>query len=490
MRAKKRLVVVSNRVPDKQGSHAGGLSVALQATLEASGGLWFGWSGGVSGKPELRRSSLRGVDYLTVDLTDHDCVDQYASFSNRALWPLLHSRPDLVEFSRVSWEGYQRVNGNVASALADELDPDDPVWIHDYHLIPLARRLRALGATNRIGFFLHVPFPSIDLITALPRHKDLFSALSAYDLVGFQTSADLSRFIEYMGASHGARCAALISTSGLDLYEVRMSDGRQFRAGSFPISVDTSWLGAQAGNAACDSTVARLKASLLDSSLILGVDRVDYSKGLPARFDAFQAFLEQRLPAGRDTTFLQIAPLSRIEVLEYQQLRASLEGQAGRINSSLSRPDWSPLRYVNQNFDRRTLTGFYRLADVGLVTPLRDGMNLVAKEFVACQDPADPGVLILSCFAGAANELTGALLVNPHDVEEVAEAIAAALAMPLLERQARWGAMMDLLRRWDVHAWARAFLSELGDWSREVPAAGEALIQPRARELRVVRGTV
>lgn len=469
MKLRNPLLAVSNRVLPFRDKQAGGLAIALGATMDARGGRWFGWSGEISGRVQVTCEERGGVRYLSADFTDRDDAEHYATFANRSLWPLLHSRPDLIVFSDVSWEGYNRVNRRIAGMLAKEAASNEVLWVHDYHLIPLAQWLRANGMRNRIGFFLHVPFPDIEMIANLPCHKELFSTLSSYDLVGFQTSHDLENFIDYMTELHQTRCIAINTSDGQSVYRVEMTNGTMFRAGVYPISIDTSLMAAQSALALTDTPVRQLKESLGGSSLILGVDRVDYSKGLPARFEAYRAFLEGQREGEADTTFLQIAPLSRTDVSEYQDLRSQLEGQAGSINSGLSRPDWTPLRYVNQNFDQRTLAGFYRLAKVGMVTPLRDGMNLVAKEFVACQDPADPGVLILSRSAGAANELTDALLVNPLDVEEVAQAIAQALSMSLFERKARWSRMMKRLQDWDVHAWADAFLSQLGESASEPP---------------------
>jgi trehalose 6-phosphate synthase len=450
-----RLVVVSNRVTMPNENRAGGLAVALRAALAEHGGLWFGWSGKRVREPSGQMHDVRDgkTRYSTVDLAYDDFEAYYNGFANRTLWPLLHFRLDLVDYTRETYAGYRRVNALFADRLASELEPDDIVWVHDYHLIPLAQRLRERGVANRIGFFLHVPMPSSDLLAALPEHLELFAALSSYDLVGFQTERDLERFQDYVRLHGRGRVVetGLMETAG----------GRRFRAGAFPIGIDTKTIVAQAARAVNKPTVRRLRDSLPGRRLAIGVDRLDYSKGLPERMRAFERHLERHPDQGGMLTFLQIAPVSRGEVPEYQKLRGELESLSGRINSRHAVPDWTPVRYVNRNFPHDVLTGFYRLADMALVTPMRDGMNLVAKEFVASQDPDDPGVLVLSRFAGAARELPDALLVNPYDMDGVADAIASACAMPLAERRERWRAMLDRIETYDIHAWRRDFLATL-----------------------------
>jgi trehalose 6-phosphate synthase len=451
-----RLVVVSNRVPlPNNASRAGGLAVALHSALEESGGMWFGWSGkrvrGESGERHVERDG--NIRYVTVDLSYNDFEAYYNGFANRTLWPLLHFRLDLVDYSRETWAGYLRVNALFADRLAQELREDDIVWVHDYHLIPLALRLRERGVGNRIGFFLHVPMPSADLLAALPAHRELFAALSSYDLVGFQTRRDLERFQDYVRLFGGGK----VISQG----ELETADGRRFQAGAFPISIDTERIARQSAAAVRKQAVQRLRASLTNRALAIGVDRLDYSKGLPERFRAFERYLDRYPEQRGHLTFLQIAPPSRGEVPEYQALRRTLEGLAGHINGMHAAPDWTPMRYVNRNFAHDVLTGFYRMADVCLVTPLRDGMNLVAKEFVASQPADDPGVLILSRFAGAASELGEAVQVNPYDLDGVADAIAMARAMPLGERRERWDAMMTWLRRHDITAWRKGYLGAL-----------------------------
>jgi trehalose 6-phosphate synthase len=456
-----RLVVVSNRVALPGENRAGGLAVALQAALEdrarqRRGGLWFGWSGKIdpnrSGR--LREEHADGITYATIDLSRRDHADYYNGFANRTLWPLLHFRMDLVDYSRETWAAYRRVNALFADKLAPMLRDDDLVWVHDYHLIPLAALLRERGLRAKTGFFLHVPMPSSDLLAALPQHGRLFEGLSAYDLVGFPTVRDLERFQDYVRLFGRGR----VLTPGL----LETAGGRRLRAGAFPISIDTAQIERQAAESSDKPSVRKLRESLSGRALAIGVDRLDYSKGLPERFRAFERYLLRHPKQRGNLTFLQIAPVSRGEVAEYKSLRQELEQLAGHVNGSHAEPDWTPMRYVNRNFAHPTLTGFYRMARIGLVTPLRDGMNLVAKEYVASQDPDNPGVLVLSTFAGAARELdAGALLVNPYDLDGVADTIAEAMLMRAPERKRRWQAMMDVLRRHDIHAWRRDYLDAL-----------------------------
>jgi trehalose 6-phosphate synthase len=451
-----RLVVVSNRIASPREVRPGGLAVAMQAALKESGGLWFGWSGKIDNhaEPVLHSETAGAVEYLGMGLSRADHDDYYAGFANRTLWPLFHFRPGLVDFRRRTYEGYLRVNALFADRLATRLRDDDVIWVHDYHLLPLGSLLRERGVRTSCGFFLHTPLPPQELLTMLPVHRELFSTLSAYDLVGFHTGRYVRCFRDYACDELDAE----INERGV--YSVE--GGRHsFRVGAFPIGIDTAQVASDARQASTHSAARRLRLSLEQRVLVIGVDRLDYSKGLPERFRAFALFLAGYPDWHRRVTLLQIAPSSRGEVREYRQVRRELEGIAGAINGRYAEPDWVPLRYVNKAYQQATLAGFYRLAKVGMVTPFRDGMNLVAKEYVAAQDPDDPGVLMLSRFAGAAEELDAALLVNPFDGEGMASALHAALVMPLAERKARWRSMMDVLEKQDVTAWRRSFLEAL-----------------------------
>ena len=450
-----RLIVVSNRVAVPGTQQSGGLATALRAALSQRGGIWFGWSGEARAKVSgnLHEQTEGPVRYLTMDLSRRDHSLYYTSFSNRTLWPLLHFRPDLVDYSRETFEGYRRVNALFADTLASLVREDDLVWVHDYHLIPLGSLLRERGVRARMGFFLHTPVPSGDLLSALPDHDRVFTRLAAYDLVGLQTERDLGHFRDYVR----------LITRGRVLGDGRLvsAEGRRFRAGAFPISIDTETIARQAVSALAEPPVRRLRDSLAGRVLAIGVDRLDYSKGLPERFAAYGRLFHRQKDARGRISFLQIAPPSRSEVPEYRDLRERLEQQSGHINGLYADPEWVPIRYVNRSYAHSTLTGFYRLAQVGVVTPFRDGMNLVAKEYLASQDAEDPGVLVLSCFAGAADELSSALIVNPFDVDGVAEALHAASTMRLEERRERWQEAMWHLERNDINTWCHNFLEAL-----------------------------
>jgi trehalose 6-phosphate synthase len=455
-----RLVIVSNRVAraEKGSQTSGGLVTGVLDALRENGGIWFGWSGEIAGKKPVEPgiTEADGLTYATVDLTREDYDGYYNGFCNAALWPLLHYRIDLVQFTRRDLAAYQRVNTLFATNLAPMLQPDDLVWVHDYHLIPMAENLRRAGANQRIGFFLHTPFPPLGVLAVLPHHDDLIESLCACDLVGFQTIDDLTAFHD----------AVVRGAGGEILPDGRVrAFGRTLRAGVFPIGVDTERIAEMAVPAVKSRTLRRFEQGLRDRQLIIGVDRLDYSKGLEHRFKAFGSFL-QCYPENRGRVcFLQIATATRSNVPEYRALRQRLGSLAGDIAGRFSELDWTPIQYLNRSFSHRSLFGFFRLSRIALVTPLRDGMNLVAKEYVAAQDPSDPGVLILSPFAGAADELTSAVIANPYDPDAVAEALQMAMQMPFEERSERWRAMMEVLRRNDVTAWRKSFLRSLDERS-------------------------
>jgi trehalose 6-phosphate synthase len=457
-----RLVLVSNRVVDPRKPAAGGLAVALGDVVADTGGMWFGWSGqvienGAPGEGELHRSQAGGILLATVDLSREDHHNYYLGYSNQALWPAFHYRLDLAEFERGFFEGYQRVNRLFARKLSGLLQPDDRIWIHDYHLIPLAAELRALGCTQRIGFFLHIPLPPPPILAAIPRHEMLLRWFFAYDLIGLQTRLDVDHF------GHFVQDEAQAQRLSDDRYRAY---GHTLCARAFPIGIDVDEFQRLARSRESQDTYAMLKDQYAKRRLLVGVDRLDYSKGLPQRFRAFRELLasypENRLSA----TLIQIASPSRETLHAYEDIRHELEGLSGEINGNYGELDWMPIRYIHRTWSRRRLAGLYRNARVALVTPLRDGMNLVAKEFIAVQDPEDPGVLVLSRFAGAAEQLREALLVNPYDISATAQTIQRALRMPPDERRERHAALFEHVKREDVHHWRRMFLAALADESQ------------------------
>ena len=483
-----RLAVVSNRVsvPTGDGAkRAGGLEVALRPALQRNGGVWIGWSGKIAARDQLRTRSIRhkNVEYVVTDLTKHDYQEYYNGFANRVLWPILHYRLDLAEFARRDLTGYFRVNDHFATQLEKVVAEDDLIWVHDYHLIPIADALRRRGRSNRIGFFLHVPFPPPEVLAAMPKHRQLIPLLMQYDVVGFQTAGDAGNFVRYLiSECNHARDLRVLEIDG---HQTALSlNGRQTRIGHFPVGIEPRVFQRLARRNMRSPLVQEMVASLDGRLLVIGVDRLDYSKGLVQRLDAFDHFLASHCDWIGKVTYLQITPANRSEIPEYAELEQALGAAAGRINGKYGEVSWTPIRYVNRVYSRAALAGLYRTARVGLVTPLRDGMNLVAKEYVAAQDPDDPGVLILSRFAGAAIEFRRALLVNPYDAESVAGAIAQALAMPLEERRARHQALLAEIHGYDVDRWQCEFLATLrGDGVVAVPSLGARVNAPHGSQI-------
>jgi trehalose 6-phosphate synthase len=467
-----RLVCVSNRISlPRRHAAPGGLAVGILSALRRTGGLWFGWGGDASdrepGEPDIH--VREGVTYATIDLKRRDFERYYNGYSNQVLWPLFHYFIKNFRFSAADYEAYHSVNRVFAQRLNPLLEEADVVWVHDYHLIPLGQRLRDLGVRQPIGFFLHIPFPNIEMLRVLPPYAELLRELCAYDVVGFQTENDLKAF--HSGVDHVFGPGA-----------VRV--GNRVRIGShtviadvFPIGIDLASVVEEASKTVHTDVVTRMAESLVGRKLMIGVDRLDYSKGLVERFAAYEHFLDAHPENQGHVTFMQIAPLSRTDVRAYSDIRQALEQASGRTNGRFADTDWTPIRYLNRNFPHAALMGFLRTANVGLVTPVRDGMNLVAKEFVAAQDPADPGVLILSTLAGAARELSTALLVNPYDTRTLATAMQTALNMPLEERRDRHRDMMQVLGRNDIGRWSSRFMAAL-ESVREDP--GSNALQARA----------
>ncbi len=442
--------------------------------MRHTGGTWFGWSGetSVDPAPAPQILSRDGIRFTTIDLRPQDFELYYNGYCNSTLWPLFHYFTARFVHEQAQHDAYQNVNAQFASQLAPLLSPDDVVWVHDYHLIPLARQLRERGFEGPIGFFLHIPFPHAQILRLLPHFEDLVLDLCRYDLLGFQTPDDTQSFLSCVDLA--MRGTARRTEDGLEI------DGRAVRIGAYPIGVDVEDIRRKADAAVADETLQRLTASLLGRKLIVGIDRLDYSKGLTERFAAFEQFLESFPDNQGNVTFLQIAPLSRADVLAYGEIRAALERMAGRLNGRFAEADWTPIRYLNRNFSHTTSMGFLRASQVALVTPVRDGMNLVAKEFVAAQDPADPGVLVLSSMAGAARELSGALQVNPFDKGALARALQSALHMPLEERRQRHRQMYDSVRGNDIHHWYSSFLRDLS----ETRPASDPGCRPRSSRCR------
>lgn len=468
-----RLIVISNRVAALKGAAGahGGLAVALTAALRESGGLWFGWSGEVTDNFTGQITFMRedGVTTATVDLEEQDIEEYYNGYANRTLWPLFHYRIDLAEYERDFAGGYARANERFADTVMPLIEPGDAIWIQDYHMIPLGDELRKRGCSNRIGFFLHTPWPPRRLLLTLPDAADLVRKMFAYDVIGFHTNEWRLSFVEFAVPECGAEFRDGVLGVG----------DREIRLLNCPIGIDAAEFDNLMQSDAAKRVFQRMEVSADGRAMIIGVDRLDYSKGLEERFLGFERFLLDNPAERKEVFLLQVAPPSRASVESYQKIRATLEGLSGRINGGHADLDWVPIRYVNQGYSRAELAGLYRAARIALVTPLRDGMNLVAKEFIAAQDPDDPGVLILSRFAGAADQMKEALLVNPYSAEELSDAIRTALSMPLGDRIKRWRAMKDNIQQEDVVWWRNKFTDALLDSSNDIsPDLAEQADEP------------
>jgi trehalose 6-phosphate synthase len=469
-----KLVVVSNRVARGNANEpmTGGLAAALLPVVEKSGAIWVGSSGrvrdGAQKEPFAEIEALGAGALAMLDLPAAHYGGYYEGFANSALWPALHSRADLIRASQDDYLSYREVNAFMARALLRFQKPDAAFWIQDYHFLALGAELRDLGVTAPVGFFLHTPWPVRAVMEGVPHHRELIEAMLAYDLIGFQTQDDCDNFLEYLSS-----CLGLESEDGV----VTSRHGKS-RIAVFPIGIDAEKFALQAAKAVSHPDVSRLRRSLNGEKLAIGVDRLDYSKGLVNRINAFDRMWTQQPSLARTVSLLQIATPSRGAIEAYGNLQNELAKLVSDVNGRHGEVDWTPIRYLNKGFSQTVLAGLYRTAQVGVVTPLHDGMNLVAKEYVAAQNPADPGVLVLSKFAGAANELDTALLVNPHDIDGMARTIAMALSMPLNERRLRWEAMMDKLRKHTIQQWFADFADALQATQTDGPATVPAIMEP------------
>ena len=465
------LVVVSNRVARGKANEpmTGGLAAALLPVVEKSGAIWVGSSGRVSDRvqkePFAEVEALGAGALALLDLPAAHYGGYYEGFANSALWPALHSRSDLISVSQGDYLSYREVNAFMARALLRFQKPDTSFWVQDYHFLALGAELRNLGVTGPIGFFLHTPWPARSVIEGVPHHRELIEAMLAYDLIGFQTDDDCENFQSYLRENLGLSVRGEIVTS---------LHGRT-RVAVFPIGIDAEKFAQYAAKSITHPDVSRLRRSLHGEKLAIGVDRLDYSKGLVNRISAFDRMWTERPTLSRAVSLLQIATPSRGAIEAYGNLQDEVARLVSDVNGRHGEVDWTPIRYLNKGFSQAVLAGLYRTAQVGVVTPLHDGMNLVAKEYVAAQNPVDPGVLVLSKFAGAANELNAALLVNPHDIDGMARTIAVALSMPLTERRMRYEAMMKKLQSQTIQQWFSDFTDALRE-SRSGKVIGNPII--------------
>ncbi|MEL7109208.1 MAG: trehalose-6-phosphate synthase [Pseudomonadota bacterium] len=449
-----RLIAISNRTAADPGARAGGLAVAVWESLKSTGGVWFGWSGDLVDQPTKSLRTLKddGVEFVLTDLSHEEHELYYLHYANSVLWPVFHYRVDLASFDSEAFQSYVSVNQRIASLVADRLREGDSVWVHDYHFLLMGDSLRRAGWDGPIGFFLHIPFPAPEVFRALPEHLWIARAMCNFSVIGFQSQQDRSNFARYLIEDCKAK---------------QLDDGRLevfnkiVKIEAYPIGIDAEGFEKAAKTEAAQAAADRIGRFLGGRSLVVGVDRMDYSKGLPERFEAVGRLFDDYPETIGNVSVTQIAPPSRSKVEEYKELRKSLDRLSGRINGDHGDLDWLPLRYLARSYKREELAGLFRMARVGLVTPLRDGMNLVCKEYVMAQDPSDPGVLILSEFAGAAEQLKSALLVNPHDTGKLAEVIHHALTMPLEERIDRWQELRRIVTEQDIAWWRQNFLKDL-----------------------------
>lgn len=449
-----RLIAISNRTATKASNRAGGLAVAVWESLKSTGGVWAGWSGeiceGEPGDPEVL--SDEGVEFLLTDLSEKEHDAYYLGYANSVLWPVFHYRVDLATFDAEAFQVYAAVNQRIAGMVAERLQPGDSVWVHDYHFLLMGDSLRRAGWDGPIGFFLHIPFPAPEVFRALPEHPWIARAMCAFDVIGFQSEQDRANFTRYLVEEfHGEeREDGVVAVFGTTV-----------KAKAYPIGIDAEGFHEASNSELAQQAEARIGRFLGNRLLVIGVDRMDYSKGLPQRFEAVGELFDAHPELHGRVSVTQIAPPSRSKVEEYKELRIELDRLAGRINGDYGDLDWIPLRYLARSYQREELAGLFKIARVALVTPLRDGMNLVAKEFVMAQEEDDPGVLILSEFAGAAEQLTAALIVNPHDRTKLAETIHLALTMSLEERQHRWHSLREIVVSQDINWWRNRFLKDL-----------------------------
>ncbi|CAN5511421.1 trehalose-6-phosphate synthase [soil metagenome] len=462
------LVIVSNRLPivvknDADGGwnvepSSGGLVTALRPILKQRGGAWIGWLGAAEGAPVDELLGIVGEEigcrFTSVELSTRLVNDFYYGFSNETLWPLFHDLLGHTNFDLTKWLAYEESNAIFAKVVHEADTEGAIVWVNDYQLMLVGSELRKLEFKNPLAFFLHIPFPSPDIFARLPWREKILRGLLCFDLIGLQVTRDLLNFVacvrEFIPDAEVERSGAFAT--------IRI-DGATVRAGAFPISIDSKSFEETARSEEVRNACERVHREYPDRHILLGVDRLDYTKGLIVKCRAYERALEKYPDLHRNVTLLQIVIPSRQDIPEYSKWKARMDQTIGEINGRFGRRGWMPLHYFYRAVDFTDLLGYYRAADVCLVTPLKDGMNLVAKEYCAsCID--DNGVLVLSEFAGAAAQLQDALIVNPNDNERMADAIYEAAKMPLAERQRRMARLRQEVRTNDVFVWVANFLGE------------------------------
>lgn len=463
-----RLIVVSNRLPVvlsrgadglwRIGPGSGGLVTVLRSVLQARGGVWVGWTGAVVEDdvdiaPVEQLAATLGYDLAPVPMSAWERDNFYLGFTNEIIWPLFHDLQSRCNFNPDYWTAYESVNHTFAATVVEHMRGGDTIWVHDYHLMHVGQELRNLGIHVPLIFFLHIPFPAPDIFLKLPWREQVLHALLAYDLIGFQTERDKQNFMQCVYAI----CGNLFIAEDTPVTTLTV-DGRLVRIATFPIGIDFTSFAHDAAAPNINVLLNEIRTALPHAKMILGIDRLDYTKGILERLEAFRNALTRYPELCENVTFFQVVVPSRTDIAGYATLKMEIERRVGEINGQFTRLGWVPVHYIFRSLDRDELLAFYRTADIALVTPLKDGMNLVAKEYCACS--LEDGVLILSEFAGAADQMQqGALLVNPYDVEGVADAIARAFHMPLAERQTRMRMLRNEVQHHDVFWWVDRLLA-------------------------------
>lgn len=452
-----KLIVVSNRVnfPNPKGQSAGGLGVALQDALNEVGGIWLGWNGEQIENHEVQyfhHQEFSPIEYITCPLTEQQYQDYYCGFANKSLWPAMHDREDLIEYHPQAYQTYQQVNQMFAHQLNLVAEENDMIWIHDYHFMSVAHYCRELGMRNRFGFFLHIPFAGTEIWSQIPVAEQLITHLSQYDVLGLQTDNDQKNCTEVLHYYVG----------GHIMDDVLITSERQVKIQAYPIGVNPDLIQktAEVAEREIDQSIFEFDA-LVNQKTIIAVDRIDYSKGLIERFNAFAEFLKLHPEYHQAVTDLQIACPCRMDIPAYETLFKDVQQKVQAINAQFAQDQWAPINCTHQTVAHDQLMNIYRKSDICWVNSLKDGMNLVAKEFVAAQDPDDPGVLILSKYAGSADQMSEALIVDPSYKQSMVSALSLALKMSRAERIERYKSLMKGLKSFDIHAWSNAFLKDL-----------------------------
>jgi len=472
----KQLLIVSNRLPVSivkeddnwsAKSSPGGLVTALEPIMRQTNSVWVGWPGCPADAPAerlLEELSTERYRLKPVILTEDEIARYYRGHANKTIWPLFHDLLGHFSFNTDNWYAYIDVNRRFAEVANEQASDDSFIWIHDYQLLLVGQFLREMHNQQHLSFFLHIPFPSVDLFRRMPRNREVLEAMLQYDHLGFQTSQDRRNFIQCIkwfipeAKRQNYRRKAIIEYNG-----------RKVKVGHYPISIDFNEFNEGAKDTRVADAAWYLHENSRSSKLVLGLDRLDYTKGIPERFLAFERMFDKYPDTHGNISLIQVVIPSRLNVPDYQNLKGELDSLAGRINSRISKHGWIPIHYQFRELDRVQLLGHYRACDIALITPLRDGMNLVAKEYCAASVD-DSGVLILSEFTGAARQMQkGALIVNPYDIEGTADAIYAAYVMDDQERRKRMRILRSEVKRNDVRRWVTSFM-DVGENHKKVAA--------------------